>query len=257
MDRFARLVDNTTNVEKQECLRELGKLVGNLQSTSKNDSIKSDRNMRKFNLQHTEMLTTILNRDGTVDECESPDVSIKIDCLLDLWKLKETTLNGDQTDEDSEDEVVVPLSEIAEISARHFVSFGIQLIAASCAGDLSWMKALLRVGANPNETIVNDTRYKALTAFRGCLDHAPEETRVKCLKLLMANRCKQGPNDIFGWYSLGQLVEMDCIDILEWFNISDDGHRNIKTSLHAAARTCDYDQMKVSTCIALKNLGDL
>ncbi len=246
MDGFTRLVENTRDIKKQNCFKELGELVNNLRSTSRNGIIFSDRNMRKRNRPCTESLTTVLRRDGTVDGCVTDDVSFKIECLLDLWKLKETRTDVNQTDQDSEDEELVPLSEIAEICARHFVSFGIQLVAASCAGHVFWMKALLRVGANPNEMIVSDTRHKTLTAFHGCLEYAPEETRVEGLKLLLANRCKETKADAQKRYTSSQLFENGFTGMLQWLKISDFG-KEFETDLQKAARHCDHQRMEVST----------
>ncbi len=242
MDRFTRLVENTTNVEKQKCLRELGELVDNLASTSINGKIINDGCMR--NAPRTE-LTPLLKSDGSIDDVVPDDVNLRMECLLGLWKLKRPRTYDNEEDYDSDDEEVYPVSEVAEISARYFVSFGVQLVAASCGGNLSWMKALLRLGANPNEAIISDTRHRPLTAFTGCVEYAPEETRVDGLKLLSANRSEESEFNILSRYTGRHLYENGFSDILLWLDVPD-CHWEFQTDLQRAARHCDHQRMKVS-----------
>ena len=248
MDRFTIMVKNTANVDKQTCLRELGELVNSLQSFSINGKILSDRNMTKTYLSQTESLTPLLKSDGSIDDNITNDVNVRIECLHDFWKLKDTRIYNRRENQDSDDDEMVPVSEIADISAEYFVSFGIQLVAAACAGHIPWMKALLMLGGNPNEVIVSDKRDKALTAFRGCTEYAPHETRTKCLDLLMANRCKEGEGDIIekwkGWENLRDRFENGFGDVLQWAGVQDTCYV-FDTDLQRAARHCDHERMKV------------
>ncbi len=150
------------------------------------------------------------------------------------------------------------MSEISDICDSYFVSFGVQLIAASCAGNLTWMKALLRVGADVNENITSDKNHKLLTAFYGCLAYAPEETRVEGLKLLIANKCVENMDDITRKFPYRQLYTNGMFDIMEWLGISDRrGEQLFDTDLQRAARHCDHERMEVSTRIMAIHIDNL
>ncbi len=105
------------------------------------------------------------------------------------------------------------------------------------------MKALLRVRADPNEEITSDTRHETLTAFYGCLNYAPRDQRLDCLKLLAANGCKTNPQEILRWKSVPELEEEGYFDVLDWLNISDDEGHGTNTDLHVALLFCDYQRI--------------
>ncbi len=246
-----RLMQNTTDVQKQRHLRELGELVQKLRSTSANGKIISNRHERNTRkLFPTDSFITVITGDGPTGDTITDDVNEKIDCLLGLYKLKETRkyAAANQEDFDSDDEQIVSLSEVSQICALYFESFGVQLIAASSAGNLSWMKALLRVGADPNEAVLSDKKHKPLTAFHGCLAYAPEEMRIAAMKLLMANGCKARGCDITKMYTPKQLFMNGMFDILIWLGISDNDLK-FDTDLQKAARHCDHGRMEVSNII--------
>ncbi len=115
-------------------------------------------------------------------------------------------------------------------------------MAASCAGNLGWMKALLRVRADPNEEITSDTRHEKLTAYHGCLNYAPKDQRLDCLKLLIANGSKANPRDILEGKDVCQLVEEGYTDVLEWLNISDYLYP-MSTELHMAIFFCELPRI--------------
>ncbi len=122
----------------------------------------------------------------------------------------------------------------------HLISF--QLVAASCAGNLGWMKALLRVGADPNEVIISDIRDETLTAYHGCMYYAPRDQRLDCLKLLLANGSKVNPRAVLEWKPVYKMVEEGYTDILEWLNISDEMYQG-NTDLHMAIFLCDQPRI--------------
>ncbi len=240
MESFTKLIDNTRNLDKKRCFQELHELVLKLKSTCENGIIVTETKGRG----QTEMLTTVLSEDGLIDDCRQEDVELRIDCLLDLGRLNNRNQDVRENTEDSDDEnEVTAIDEIGRICARHFVTFGTQLIAASCAGDIAWMKALLRLGANPNESVISDTRFSPLTPFVGAILFAPKEKRLEALKLLVANRSAETVRDVLKHYPLTEILENQDVGMLRWVI----KHSKVDTAfmLYRAAHQSDYESMKV------------
>ena len=255
MESFIKLINSTRNQDKKKCFQELHELVLKLKSTSENGIIITETKGRG----QTEMLTTVLSEDGIIDDCRQDDVELRIDCLLDLGRLnnRHQDLRENRMDESDEenDVTAVPIDEIGRICARHFVTFGTQLIAASCAGDVPWMKALLRLGANPNERVISDTRFisdarfEPLTPFVGALLFAPKGKRLEALKLLVANRSEETVRDVLKHYPLTDILENHDVGMLRWVI----KHSKIDTAfmLYRSAHQSDYEAMKVISQILM------
>ncbi len=127
MAHLTRLAETVSDRKKQQCFLELNELVRDLQSTSLNGMIRSVPKQPRGK----ERFTTVLRVDGMLNKWIDQDVDTKTDCLLELGKLhsvsKAVCENRPHCNDDSDDETILTLAEIAEISASYFVSFGVQV----------------------------------------------------------------------------------------------------------------------------------
>ena len=123
MAHLMRLAETVSDRKIQQCLLELNELISNVQSTSLNGVIRSVPKQPRGK----ETFTTVLRVDGMMNKWIDQDVDTKTDCFLELGKLHSLCENGTHCKDDSDDEPILTVAEIAEISASYFVSFGIQV----------------------------------------------------------------------------------------------------------------------------------
>ncbi len=131
MEHFKRLTETVSDKRKKYFV-ELGKLVSDLQSTSFYGIIRTER--KPWTPNRPKSFKTFLQRlDGMLETGrDNDDVETKTDCLLDLGKLHSISKRVRNTGathykEDSDDEPVEYLEDIAGTCASYFVSFGVQV----------------------------------------------------------------------------------------------------------------------------------